>query len=403
MKRLILVATALFVLLTLCVASASGAAVGTWLTYREDISIDSGYGDIDTTFWYNGTGTSADVSVNLTLPSNVLNLSGSQTNFTICVTGAGTNGTYNLTVNGNACNSSSWCNRSVQNITTLTQMISAGVTNTDEYLNFTWNCTTSDTKIGINLTGSNVNFSTTWRTNVITIKEKDVTKLPYVGKSSTTSIHTVNNSFNVSNSTLWFPVTTCVFNITYPSHKISEPSTSFSVATLAANGSAQDYVQYQKYGPYVYNVDEDVDGREHEVTIKVKGNEVLTNCVYWSIDPDDEVYDDVFDDLDYDSLEVTLNGISKDWDKDGDDVELEDFTIREGIGNNKFVFTWTEPAVPPVVAVPSIWDQIADFFTSSLGPFPVWLVIVLLVIFVIALATLSIGEKETESRGKKKV
>jgi len=387
MKRLYLIALALFVLFGLFGANVHAATVGTWLTYRDDITVTSGYGSIDSTFWFNGTG-ATNVSLNLTLPCNVANLSQTLTNFTIKPTVA-YNGTYNLTVNGNAVNSSDDLigdPTKLENVTTLAQMVTAGVLGTAEYLNFTFNCNHTNNIIGINITGTTVVFSSTWLTNVITIKEKDITRLPYVGEDSTSSIHAVNDSFNISSTGLWFPLTTIVFNITYPSHKSASSVTNFSHTTISNNGTVQNYTQYQKLGPYIYDVDEDVDGRTHEVTIKIKGYEALTNCVQWEIDPSENVYDDVFDDLNIDNLDIEYNGVDVeddewDWDEDDETLTIEDFTVREGYINNKFVFTWTEPVPPAIPVEPSIWD----YLFMKIGPIPIWGVFAAIAIVIIVL------------------
>lgn len=392
MKRnLCLVATVLMLLLSFMAISSGTAQVGTWLTYREDISIASGYADIDSTFTYNGIVNAS--AINLTLPCAISALSQSDTNFTFYNTGE-FNSTYNLTVNGIAVNNSDWTNATVENVTTLAHMVSAGVTNTDTWLTFSFDCNLTSTLIGINITGTDVAFSTTWLT-VITIKEKDVTVLPSVGKTSTTSVHTVNNSVNISSTTLWFPLTTAVFNVTYPSHKISQPETTYEFATINNNGSLQNYTQYQKYGPYIYNVEEEIDGSSHEVTIKIKSNEVLTNCVQWVIDPDDDVYDDVFDDIYAPNLEIELNNADfDDWDEDGDNIELTDFTCTDGVGN-KFVFIWTEPSAPDTPAAEeTIWDHINNFFfgTTSGVPNLVWILVVL--IFLVILLKVYVPKKK---------
>ena len=407
MKRTVLVATALLLLLSLCGANASAASVGTWLTYREDISCASGYGDIDATFWYNGSlNISGATAINLSLPCAISALDQTATEFTIYNTGTApaNNATYNLTVNGVAVITDSWCNVSVENTSTLASMVSAGVTNTDNYLNFSFDCNQSTTIIGINITGSNVAFSTGFL-SLITIKEKDVTRLPYVATSSTTSIHAVNNSFNISSTALWFSVTNTVFNLTFPSHKISTSTSTFEAPTLANNGSYQNYTQYQKYGPYVYDVDEDIDGRTHEVTINLKSNEVLTLCVLWELDPDDDVYDGAFDTLDFDSLEVELNSGDMDWaeDEDTGEVEIEDFTLREGFSNNKFVFTWTVPAPISVTPARTIVDDISDFLANDLGyGIPMWLVMGIVIFVIIVLAAWQFGIPKKKSRKKHK-
>lgn len=383
MKRLGLVVIALFVLLTLCGANANAASVGTWHTYREDISCSTGNADIDTTITTFCTSTNV-THFNTTLPCNLLNLSQSDTNFTIYNTG-NPGAVFNLTVNNKIVNCTSVITSGVEINVPLSAWITAGVTNTDEFLNVSFDVNVSTAVVGINITGTNVEFTSTFLA-LLTIKEKDITRLPYIGTTSTNSIHAVNNSFNISSTALWFTISDVVFNLTFPAHKTSTPTTTFQATNIANNGSYQNYTQYQKYGPYVYDVDEDVDGTTHEVTIKIKGREVLTNCVQWELDPDDSVYDEVFDELNDDDLEIELNSADFDdweWDEDDELLIFEDFTVREGFSNNKFVFTWTEPEEPSAPAEKSIWEQISDWFFGDVSGFPVWGIFVIAIVIIV--------------------
>ena len=114
----------------------------------------------------------------------------------------------------------------------------------------------------------------------------------------------------------------------------------------------------------------------------IKTRELLSNCVDWTLDPSDEVYEGAFDTLNTDTLEVEYNGVDIDWDVDDDgNIVFEDFTVREQYTLNKFVFTWTEAeeAVAPPAEVP--------WYEQSYFGIPLWLIIaIILVIVLIGLA-----------------
>lgn len=235
------IAVGVFLAIFFLVSSASAV---TWYTYREDIDIEDGYADIDLVYNLSYTGAPANASGNITLPCNIGNLSAM--NFSV-YNDAGTNATYNLTVNTIGLNSSSWTNITLTNWTSLAHYTGS---ETVTYINWSFNCTQT-VSLNVTIQGTNVTLDTTWLDTVLTIKEKDLTT-PTVGMSQPASFWTVNNSFNMT-SNLWIVnLSNAVFNITYPDHTVGTPSTeTFIITSLAANGTDDQYVQYQKRGPYV--------------------------------------------------------------------------------------------------------------------------------------------------------
>lgn len=358
----------------------------TWLTYREDVSFTGASStlDIREVRYYNGT--TSTTYRNLSLPCNVSELSGSHTYINISATQTG-NISYNLTVNGNILNASSVLNNTapivtryfIWNLETLRKR--GHVTNTSPYINFTFDCNNSENLININVTGTDVNVTPAWLSRCVVVTEYDRIE-PEIRTSLSSSFFTVNNSINITNTIengLWMSHNISDVNLTtvYPAHAINSPDTYIKPSGTMANGSSMiNYTTYQKRGPYTYSIDEDVNGSEHEVTILVKCEEVLTNCVDWTIDPDDDFYEGYFDTVDNSTLEITLNGVEKDWDRDGNDIEQADLTIRASQTLNKFEFTWTVPAVAEPAAAP------IDLSTEVLF-LPLWLWIAIIVVAVI--------------------
>ena len=373
-------------LFALLLAASSVSAV-TWLTYREDVSFSVGTVDLDIIYYHNGTTT--EVYRNITLPCNVGNLTTAVFN----ITGTGTNGTYNLSVNGHACNASSEFYNETTNLTTLTQMITAGVSNASAYLNFTFDANVSTNAITITVTANDATISTTWLSGNIVVKERDVTD-PEVNTALSKSYWVVNDSINISNA---IGYTLTDFNLTtiYPSHYVSNPDTYIKVATIANGGYNVNYTNYQKRGPYVYSVNEDIDGSKHTVTILVKSEELLTNCVDWELEGSDSVYEDAFDALSYTSLDVELNNVDVDWDKGS--IDMEDLTIRSTHALNKFTFEWTAVSAAGADGVPTTITPIGEGlpgFTDVVAGLPVWLWITIVSACVVALAVVAVSYKK---------
>lgn len=390
MKRITLTIIGLIALLALVFASSVSGI--TWLTYREDVSF-TGTVDFDNTTWYNGTLTTAPVTINITLPCNLSELTGGTTIINISASTISANISYNLTVNGDILNSSDALNTSnthvaryyVHNLTDLRNAVN--VSNTSAYLNYTFDCNNSASIITVRVVAADGALTGTWITSNVVTTEYDRTT-PRIKTARSSSFFTVNDSINITNTmntSGTFGITLTDINLTtqYPSHNISTPDT-WIIAPSIVNGSYQvNYTTYQKRGPYTYNIDEDIDGTDHEVTIYISAEEVLTNCVDWSIDIDDSFYEGFLDTVDYASLEISLNNIDKTWSRGS--IEMDDLTIRALHSLNRFVFTWTVPAaIAPAVAPAGILPGVPAWTDEVLFlPFWVWIVIVIAVIVTI--------------------
>ena len=364
---------AIFGVALVAILFASAASASTiWHTYRDDITVPAATCDLDITYYHNGTTT--EVYRNITLPCNIKNLTSVVWN----ITGDGGAAHFNLSVNGVMCNTTGNYTDGVSNLTTLAQMETAGVDNTSSYLNFTFNASAATNDIAITVTAADGNI-TTWLASNMVIKEKDVIT-PNVGPTLAGSYWAVNNSCNVSH-TIGYTLTDFNITVTYPSHSTGTPTPSnYRMATIANNSYDINYSQYQKRGPYVYTVEEDVSGNTHTVTVKLKSEELLTNCVEWDLVTTHSVYDNYFDTLSYSTLDVYLNDVERDWEQGS--IITEGFTVFTSYSSNEWTFVWTvsengNGVVPPTTPV-------MDFLTSEIGPFPMWLALTLSTVLLIA-------------------
>ena len=368
----VLVTSALLALCLLVALVPSGLSATTWLTYREDVAINSGTVDI-------GSGVTVSDSLgtqyqNITLPCLVSALTNDTTLINVSTTSSQI---YNLTVNGNSCNDTSTLDTTyfVWNLTDL--LSGSKITGTDTYINVSWNFNESlGNSVAIRFYASDAALTSTWLSSNVVVKEKDITA-PSIEETVTRSFWTVNDSITVSNA-IGYTLADVNLTPTFSGQTITEPATYYNVGSIATGNSTTTYAQYQKRGPYVFDVDDDSVGTAHEVTIYIQTNELLTSCVEWSVDISDDEYDGVFDTINYNTLDVELNGHDVDWDEGS--VDMEDLTIQTSYSNNEFVFTWTE-ATAPVPPVISAWYMLIFFGIAVY----VWLTLLVLAIVVIAL------------------
>lgn len=357
-------------LLGILVFSASASAL-TWNTYLEDISVPSGTVDISLTYYLNNTGSGN--YTNITLPCDVWELTNASTTFNITAT---TNQSFNLTVNGNAVNSSTALNWTDGN-SSETTLSDWGTTETDQYLNISCSSNNTGNTVTINVVVDDAAFSSAWLSSYIAIAEAVLTA-PEIDDQQAYSYFSVKDRVVINNS-LGYTITDISLVLTYPSHNLSRPSTHVNVTTLATSDISYNNISYQKYGPYVTgSIGEDIDDDDHEVTIRVSSHEVLTRLVDWDFDETDEDYEDYFDTIDFDTLEIKLNGVKIDWDEGT--IEMDDMTLVEG--TNKYEFTWTEEAAAPIPPVAGPWDWITGNYGTGIALW-LWIIIIIVVVCVI--------------------
>jgi len=384
-----------FLLVIFALAMNSGEAATVWHTYRTDVTTTSGSTDIDAQInlsYYTGTG--ANVSGSVYMPVDIENLT--YMNFTVANPGAVVL-YHNLTINSVLTNNTGSLAASATNITNKYNYTVAGGDDQTYWLNWTYNCS-GTTYLNVTLFASDATLISTWIVGNTTIKEKDVYDIE-VGETLASSYWTVNNSIALTNN-IGYNLSDVRLNITYPSHKVTNGSANWTFTTLANGSTNTGYTQYQKYAPYVYSVDEDLDGNEHTVTIRLKSSEVLTNCVDWTVITSHDVYEDYFDTLDESTLVVKLNGAEiEDWESGS--IILEDFTVRTSPASNKWDFIWTVSAAPSAAAE-SIPDQIFDLISDNTYGIPNILIIgVIIAIILIGIVAISYSKPAKSSRKTK--
>lgn len=390
MKRI----TVIGVLLLLIGMFAVPSSALTWETYLEDIQVNSGTTDIDDlTYYY--TNTTTNTSRNVTLPCNLSSLSGTGTyiNISIFPINTSVNLTYNLTVNGDALNASSELNNTNPGVGeyfvwTLAAIKNRGnVNNASEYLNFTFDFNTTGGNVTIVINATDSGFSSSWLASQVVTTEAFLS-IPEIDDSQAHSSFAVRDKIRVTNNMV-YTLTGISLNLTYADQAINEPELYRNITTLAASGINNHTINYSKYGPHVFGKPtEDIDEDEHEVKIKVKSHEGISRVVDWSLSPTAENYEDYFETIDYDTLEVKLNKVKLDWEEGT--IEMEDMSLIDGL--NTFEFTWTEAALPPVPPVPGPWDWLFEDYGTGIALW-MWFIIMGIVIGVIAVVAYAVRKK----------
>ena len=363
-------------------AFSASAGAYTWSTYLEDIDVSTGTTDINLTYYFNATGTGGNYT-NITLPCNVWELTNASTTFSIHATA---NQTFNLTVNGNAVNSSTalnWTDGNWSN-TTLSDW---GTTETDHYLNLSFESNITSNTVEINIFANDAALSSTWLSSYVSVAEA-VLQSPEIEDQQAHSYFPVRDRVAVNNS-LGYTITDISLNLTYPSQKISEPDSFVNITTMSTGTLSYNNISYQKYGPYVYGkANEEIDENDHEVKIRVNSHEVLTRMVYWDLVPTADDYEEYFSTLDYDTLTVKLNSVKIDWDEAS--IEMEDVTLVGGF--NTFVFSWTEETAVAPVSVIGDWDWLYEEFGTGIALW-LWIVIGIIAICIISAVAYAIIKK----------
>jgi len=143
------------------------AYVGTYLNGTIASALTDTYptnqpsGSIDNTYWHNAT--TSNTSRNISLPCSVGGFRQTTTTYWSLFSN-GSALIFNLTVNGNSVNDTSVIPINTYVNHTLASLVTAGnVSNSDTYLNFTWNVNNSGNRIRIDVT-TTYHSQADWRT-----------------------------------------------------------------------------------------------------------------------------------------------------------------------------------------------------------------------------------------------
>jgi len=386
-------------LLVAFMLSFGSANAYVWETHRNDVTVTSGNLDISDTIDLSAPYATGSVNVSgvVKLPCNIYNLSAMT--FTIVNSGAATIH-YNLTVNTKLLNSTDTVTAAGTNLTTKAQYQTASGDRGLE--NITWSFNASDAcNLTLVLTATNAVIYSYWLTENLVMKERDITT-PAISNDmkSTSSSWAVNNSIAAVN-TWGIDFTGVILNVTYPSNKLSDGSSSVTMVALS-NGTLTTtrYTQYQKRGPYLYSVEETISGNNHVVTVKVRSPEMLRDIVDWTLIASADDYEGVFDTINYGNLDLELNNIDIDWSQGS--VVMDELTIKTSPTNNVFTFDWTVSTITPSVG--SVTDQIAETLAGSTAGVPnfIWMFVVVAIIIVAYLLYMSTKPVKKSKKSKKK-
>jgi hypothetical protein len=388
MKRFAVLAT---ILAIFCLVLASSTVSATWLSYRDDIAVNAGTLDLNLESVNVTTNSS---NVNITLPCTLSSLNQTLTVYSIQNINA-SNTTFNFTVNGVAVNESSVVNWTMGNYSNITMamVIEAGVDQNDTYIHAVFDANCSTVIIGT-IVADDASFTSDWLSSNVVVREKDVTT-PYVGPTSDSSWWVVNNSIAISNE-LAFNMSDVNLTFTYPSHTISEPVAYYNFGALENDNSETTYVDYQKHGPYVYKVTDRSSGNSYAVDVHISSQELLTACVDYTLNIDDDVYNSLFDSVNYNNLVVKYNSNTVDWTRGS--ISIQDFTVGTAYSNNKFTYTWTTtPSGPGDTNGDDVPDEAVEpWYDAPIAGISIliWIIMIFAVIAVIITYMVYIHDKK---------
>ena len=379
-KRLVILGVLLFAL-SLALAPTSSAK---WYDSddRATISIVSATLDFDYTI---NDDSETTYGKNVYLPCDYVELVG-MTDPVISITSTDSGGlTYSIVVNGDTI----VLNGIIAGTNTHTksaQDVADGLTdNTSTNLVIEITANNTNNEIELKFNGDDLPVSSTW-IDLAEITQEDDGDVPSVG-----GIWSVRDNITVTN-TLGYDITDVDIHIDYPSSVVSDNPTEWINDTSVANGVTETgYVEYQKYGPANDLDEDDVTATNGNIVINLDSDDELDEAE-WEIDFDDEVWDGAFDDIDYDTLTIEINGDEvdeDDWEQGS--LLIENINIDEG--ENEIEFTWTTTGgTGGGTTTP---DEEEPFTEQEIAPgVPTWTVLAIAGIIVIAIIAVFAIEKK---------
>lgn len=378
MRRIVVVG---IILIAISLAVAPFVSAQTWYDSddRATIAITSMTVDI------NNITVSADGSVEGTsLDENASDLpiildEFDDTNTKFCMQADGDAITYNLTVNGVAVVTSQAVANGSWDNTTLNDAITAGVDENDAYIHIELEVNNTDWHIETYAVADDADVRDAWIASNVEITEMDNATASVEGPWVVTDNMTFDLNFNLTDVDIY---------IDYPGNAVSA-TTSWSNDSSLEDGDSV-LVWYQKYGP-VHDVDEDdVTATAGEVIVEFESDDELDDAT-WEIDFDDDIWDGAFDGIDYDTLEIEINGHAvdeNDWEEGS--LIIENVDIRDG--DNEVIFTWSVTA-PSAVAPTAVPPPVSPLEGEYIEGVPNWVLIAIFVVVVLTIIAVYYIEK----------
>jgi len=256
-------------------------------------------------------------------------------------------------------------------------------TTTTLYINITGNNTNNE--IFLYFEGDDVPVSSTWIA-LADITQEDDGDTPSVG-----GIWSVRDNLTITN-TLGYDLTDIDVKVDYPSTVVSDnPTLWFNDSSVSNGNTDTGYIEYQKYGPANELDEDDVTATDGSVIVDLQSDDKLEGAE-WEIDFNDDVWDGAFDDIDYDTLTIEINGDEveeDDWEQGS--LIIENIDIDEG--ENEIEFTWTTTGgTGGGTTTP---DEEVPFTEQEIAPgVPTWTVLAIAGIIVIAIIAVFAIEKK---------
>ena len=198
---------------------------------------------------------------------------------------------------------------------------------------------------------------------------------PQVEFYDTDSFYSVKDTVTVT-QTSDFNMTNVTATFTYPSNAINRGEASHNYGTLNASESKSYTVYYQKRGPYVGEIKNELN-TNYVTTMKIYCPENLTASMEFN--PSEKPWSKYFPSFSKDRIvSIELNGNDVDWEDPSGVVKIESLSLNEGW--NTLNVTYSKPVTYYyVVETPTPWYE-----QEYLGV-PTWLWLVAVGFFVVAL------------------
>jgi hypothetical protein len=213
------------------------------------------------------------------------------------------------------------------------------------------------------LSGGNFSYS---------VSETKITT-PSVEYYDTDSFYTVKDTISVTQNSD-FNLTNVTATFTYPSNAISQSDTSYNYGNLNSSTSKSYYVQYQKRGPYVTDVDSSKSGN-YVTTISIYSPENLTADMIF--DPTEKPWSTDFPSFSKSNIaEIELNGADVDWEDPPGTIEMS-LSLNSGYNNLSITYSTPTPVGFGVELPEEPWYMQEFLYV------PVWIWLTVVVILVL--------------------
>jgi len=263
------------------------------------------------------------------------------------------------------------------------------------YIEITCNVTTNDVELHFVADDAEIHEDGyPYINSAISETDDDVVEIEGYDEDDDEETWTVTDTGSFPNSDTLFQTTLTDINFTldYPDGADTQPTTYWTVASVAWGNTWSPTVSYEKEVPF-FDEEDDIDG----YTIQLHCEEELNDIAYWEFDPDDYDWDLTEDN---DDLVITLNGDELEEDDDEDDnswywddgdiifenLSLEDSEDDDDDDTDNIVeFDWTRPTAVPDEPIPEE-PQEQPWYKQEWQGVPVWVLVALLVIVIMIVA-----------------